>query len=199
MSHSARTNNEASTSSGLNANLDNLPNVHNLTNSSITQAKSYATATMNNSLPSKEQAILIDAIDNIPMKDYIYAVAKVTGPEAIHFASRIANGRICIYLNRKTTAQDFVTNHRTIIINNVHTTVRSLINPSQRIILSNVSPSSIQHEYIEKFFTHNNVRMTSKLTFLRAGIYETGFTHIMSFRKQSSSTQMTSQKFPNLS
>ena len=99
------------------------------------------------------------------MKDYIYAVAKITGPEAIHFASRIFNGRICFYLNRKTTAQDFVTNHRTVTINNVHTIVRPLIHPSQRIILSNVSPS-IPHEYIEKFFTHNNVRMASKLTFL---------------------------------
>ena len=117
------------------------------------------------------------------MKDYIYAVAKITGPEAIHFASRIFNGRICFYLNRKTTAQDFVTNHRTVTINNVHTIVRPLIHPSQRIILSNVSPS-IPHEYIEKFFTHNNVRMASKLTFLRAGIHETGFTHIVSFRRQ---------------
>ena len=99
------------------------------------------------------------------------------------YTSRISNSRICIYLNRKTTAQDLVTNHRTITINNVHTTVRPLINPSQKIILSNVSPS-IPHEYIEKFFTHNNVRMTSKLPFLRAGIHETGFTHIMSFRRQ---------------
>ena len=117
------------------------------------------------------------------MKDYILAVAKVTGPEDIRFSSRISNGRICIYLDRKTTAQDFVTNHRTLTINNVHTTVRLLINPSQRLILSNVLPS-IPHEYIEKYLTNINIRMTSKLTFHRAGIQEIGFIHIMSFRKQ---------------
>ena len=66
-----------------------------------TQAKFYATITMINSFTTKEQAILIDTIDDTTMKDYILAVSKVTGSEA----SRISNGRICIYLDRKTTAQ----------------------------------------------------------------------------------------------
>ena len=64
---------------------------------------------MNNSFPTKEQAILIDAIDNTTTKDYVHAVAKVTGSEVIRFASRIPSGRICIYLDRKTTAKDFAT------------------------------------------------------------------------------------------
>ena len=50
------------------------------------------------------------------------------------------------------------------------------------IILSNVS-LFISHEYVEKYLTSINIRMTSKPTFLRAGIEETGFTEIMSFRR----------------
>ena len=109
---------------------------------------------MINSFPIKEQAILIDATDNTRMKDYILAVAKVNGSEAIRFAFRISNGRSCIYLNRRTTAQDFVINHRTITINNVDTTARLLINPSQRLVLSNISPP-IPDEYIEKYLTNH--------------------------------------------
>lgn len=63
-------------------------------------AKSYATVTMNNSFPTKEQPILIDAIDNITMKDYVHAVAKITGSESIRSASRICNGHIYISTER---------------------------------------------------------------------------------------------------
>ena len=65
-----------------------------------TQAKSYAILTMINSFPVNGQAILIDAIENATMKDYILAVAKVTGSVAVRFVSRISNGRICIYLDK---------------------------------------------------------------------------------------------------
>ena len=101
-------------------------------------------------------------------------------PESLAFVSAFIS-------TERLKAQNFVANHRIITINNVHTTnvrtVRPLINPTQRLILSNVSPS-IPHEYIEKFLTNINIRMTSKLTFLRTGIQETNFTHIMSFRRQ---------------
>ena len=56
----------------------------NPSNVSTTQAKSYATVTMINSFPTEEQAIPIDTVDNTTMKE---AVAKVTGSEAIRFAS----------------------------------------------------------------------------------------------------------------
>ena len=46
----------------------------NLSNITTTQAKPYATVTMNNSFPTKEQAILIDAIDNTTMKDYMLSL-----------------------------------------------------------------------------------------------------------------------------
>lgn len=56
--------------------------------------------------------------------------------------------------------------------------MRSLLNPSQRII-SNVSPS-IPYEYIENILKKNNIKMTSKMTFIRTDIQDAGFNHVMS-------------------
>ena len=137
----------------------------------------------NISFPNKEQAIIIEAVSDTTVKEYIQAVAKITGPNAIRFVSRISNERICIYFNSKTTAKRFVTNYKSLSINNIITTVRPLLDPSQRIVLSNVSPT-IPHSFIEKFLTDHNIKLTSKLTFLRAEIQENGFSYIMSFRRQ---------------
>ncbi|KAK2578088.1 hypothetical protein KPH14_001321 [Odynerus spinipes] len=144
---------------------------------------SYASATKNSIFPSKHQAIIIDAVDGSTMKDYVQTIANITGTNAIRFASRIFNGRICIYLDSINTAKNMVTNHSKLIINNTYTTVRPLLNPAQRIILSNVSPT-IPHDHIENFFKENNIRLTSKMAFIRAGIQDAGFTHVMSFRRQ---------------
>ena len=118
MSQRVCTNKEAFTHRGLHTDTNNQP-IINPSNVPTTQAKSYATVTMINSFPTKEQAILVDAIGNTTMKDNVLAIAEVTGSEAVRFAFRISNGCICIYLDRKTTVQDFVTNYRTITINNV--------------------------------------------------------------------------------
>ena len=73
MSHSVCINNKASTYRGLHTDSSN-QSIINLSNITTTQAKPYATVTMNNSFPTKEQAILIDAIDNTTMKDYMLSL-----------------------------------------------------------------------------------------------------------------------------
>ena len=97
MSQRVWSNNEASAHKGLYTDTNNQPTIV-ASNVPATQAKSYAIVTMINFFPINRQAILIDAIDNATMKDYILAAAKVTGSEA--FASRISNDRICIYLDK---------------------------------------------------------------------------------------------------
>ncbi|KAK2578297.1 hypothetical protein KPH14_011919 [Odynerus spinipes] len=161
---------------------ENSPNrkPSNPTSSQIT--RSYASAATNNIFSSKDHAIIIDSVDGATMKDYAYAVANITGSNAIRFASRIFNGRICVYLDSKNTAISFTSNHKTLSLNNAITTARPLLNPSQRIILSNVSPS-ISHDQTEAIFQKNNIRISSKKSFLRAGIQVPGFFHVMSFRR----------------
>lgn len=161
----------------------NLPDVNPSNLPTTRPTKSYASATMNNIFPSKEQAIIIDAVEDSTMKDYAQAIAKCTGTNAIRFASRISNSRICIYLDSITTAKNFVTNNPKLLINNTYTTVRPLLNPAQRIILSNVCPS-IPHEFIENILKGLNIKISSKMSFLRAGIQDASFSHVMSFRRQ---------------
>lgn len=146
-------------------------------------SQSYASATMNVIFPSKEQAIIVDSIEGTPIKDYACTIGKIIDPNAIRFISRISNGRICIYLDKKETVQSLTSNYKTIMINNTQVQIRPLVMSSQRIILSNVSPT-IPHESIEEILIQNNIRLTSKLTFLRAGIQEPGFSHVLSFRRQ---------------
>ena len=61
--------------------------------------------------------------------------------------------------------------------------LRPLITKYKKLILSNVCPI-IPHSVIITALNNIDVVTTSQLTFLRAGISEPGFTHILSFRRQ---------------
>ncbi|XP_078053412.1 uncharacterized protein LOC144478913 [Augochlora pura] len=145
--------------------------------------KSYASMATNNSFPKRDQAITIESIEGTPVKEYATAIGKIINPNAIRFISAISNNRICIYLDSKNTVTELINKQPRITINNTQVEIKPLITPSQRIILSNVSPT-IPHEIIEKFFKQNNVRMTSKISFLRAGLQEPCYTHVLSFERQ---------------
>ena len=55
------------------------------TNSTNSTKSSYASITQ--SPQSKEQAIVIEAIDQIPLKEYVFAVEKLTEPSNIRYMS----------------------------------------------------------------------------------------------------------------
>lgn len=61
--------------------------------------------------------------------------------------------------------------------------LRPLITSNKRIILSNVCPV-IPYEIIEKELIKIRIKSTSQISFLRAGLSEPGFSHILSFRRQ---------------
>ena len=158
------TNNEASAHRGLYTDTNNQPTI-DASNVPPTQAKSYAILTMINSFPINRQAILIDAIDNTTKKTTYSRSPKSLAPKlsvSLPESPTVVSASIS---TNQTAAQDFVTNQSAITINKVQTTVRPLINPFQGLIFSNVS-SPVPHEYIEKYLTNLNIRMTSKLTFI---------------------------------
>ena len=163
MSQRVWTNNEASAHRGLYTDINNQSTIDE-SNVPATQAKSYAILTMIIFFPINGQAILIDAIDNTTIKEYslspksLAPKLSVSLPESPMAVSQSIS-------TKQATAQDFVTNQSAITINKVQTTIRPLINPSQSLIFLNVSPS-VPHEYIEKYLTNINIRMTPKLTFL---------------------------------
>lgn len=146
-------------------------------------ANRYSTAAHKGMFPTKEHAIVIDSVEGISVKTYIQELAKIINPHNIRFVSRISKNRICVYLDSKETVKQIVDNKSTISINNSILTIRPLITQNKRLILSNVCPI-IPHSVIIDELTKLKIRIGSTMTFLRAGMSEPGFSHILSFRRQ---------------
>jgi hypothetical protein len=154
-----------------------------MSSQSFPTTPSYATVAQNTSFPKKDQAIVIDALENVQIKEYALALGKIIEPSHIRFLSRISNNRICIYLATKLLADEAIDNKKFITIQGQKLTIRPLINRNKRIILSNVCPI-IPHNEIEKKLQEVGIKPMSSISFLRAGLNDTGYSHILSFRRQ---------------
>lgn len=148
-----------------------------------TPTVSYANVTSKSTHPTKEQAIVIDSIDGIMLRDYLLSLSTVTKSTSIRFISRIANSRICVYMESKQSADDLVDKVKKIKVKDHLLEIRPLISRNKRIVLSNVCPI-IPHEVLEEKFNELNVKILSPITFMKVGIPDAGFSHIMSFRRQ---------------
>lgn len=133
--------------------------------------------------PKKNQAILLNAIDDFKLTDYVIAVGNIVGPNNITFASRIANNRICIYLSSVQIVDKLLQQQNTLLINDVQIGIRRLITPAKRIIISNVCPS-VPHDIISNLLKNLGLNIVSPVTFLRAGIQGDNYGHVFSFRRQ---------------
>lgn len=131
--------------------------------------KTYASATSLEMFPSKEQAIVIEKQDGLTIKDYVGKLATIISPNDIRFVSRIANNRICVFLSSKIVAKKLTDNHSTIKINNFELGLRPLINKQRRVIISNVCPV-VPHSVIEAELSKLNIKTSSKISFIKAGI-----------------------------
>lgn len=132
--------------------------------------------------PKKEQAVIMPVNESLKLEDYVKAIAQLTGPKSVIFASRIANGRICIYMTN-TQFVDSLVSHKTIQVGQYDIQIRRMITPSKRVIISNVCPS-IPHTIIEETLKTFGIKTVSPITFLRASIPGEEFNHVMSFRRQ---------------
>lgn len=144
---------------------------------------SYANATQKDQFPTKEQAIILDSIDGIPLKDYTHALGKLVNPTNIRFVSRISKNRVCMYLANKEIADKLTVNKTTIQVGNQELEIRPLLTKFKRIIISNVCPV-IPHSVLINELNNLNIRLGSTITFLRAGLSDPGYSHILSFRRQ---------------
>lgn len=144
---------------------------------------SYATIAQKLTFPSKDQAIVMDSLENVPLNDYIVAIGKLVTPANIRFASKISMNRVCIYLTNKELVKTITEKNTRVNIGNCMVGIRPLLTRYTRIILSNVCPV-IPHLTLENELKKLNIRLASSITFLRAGIAEPGYAHILSFRRQ---------------
>lgn len=121
----------------------------------------------------------------IQIKEYAYALGRITKPTNIRFISRISNNRVCVFFASKEMffADHITDTYKHIRINNYDLRMRPLITKYQRIILSNVYPT-IPHSIIQEVLDKLNIKRESAVSFLRADIPEEGFAHVLSFRRQ---------------
>lgn len=144
---------------------------------------SYSQVTEQLMFPKKDQAIITDSVEGLQIKDYVLAIGGLVGPENIRFASRISQGRVCLYLSTRELADKVTTKDTTIHIGPHSLILRPLISKSKRIIISNVCPI-IPHSVLLNKLLEYEIKPISQISFLRAGINEPNYSHIMSFRRQ---------------
>lgn len=143
----------------------------------------YSQATERSMFPKKDQAIITDSVEGLQIKDYVLAIGGLVGPENIRFASRISQGRVCLYLSNRELADNVTAKDTTINIGTHSLTLRPLISKSKRIIISNVCPI-IPHSVLLNKLLEYEIKPISQISFLKAGINEPNYSHIMSFRRQ---------------
>lgn len=96
---------------------------------------SYANITKKSSFPTKEEAIIIDSIENVQLKEYTVAIGNLIHPKTIKFVSRISKNRICMYLNDKDIVNKLTETKTTLLINNQELEIRPLLSKFKRISL----------------------------------------------------------------
>ncbi|CAH4033135.1 unnamed protein product [Pieris brassicae] len=103
---------------------------------------------------------------------------KETQYAGCYHSDRTRRMRACTGVSHELVdVQQYVT------IQNKKFRIRPLISRNKRIILSNVCPI-IPYKELEKKLEEINVKPMSQISFLRAGLNEVGYNHILSFRRQ---------------
>lgn len=135
------------------------------------------------SYPKKDQAIIFTALDNSKLKDYLFAVGDIVTPKAIVAASRISRNRICIYLDSKATADNFIEKSGGIKINDQFIPAKKLINPTRKIIISNIHPS-VPDTIISELLEENDLKLASTIKTLHVRLDDTDlYNHVSTFRR----------------
>ena len=151
------------------------------TSQQITPKVSYAQMIQNMQVQTKEQANILDAVEGITVSKYTLAIGKITEPTNIKFVSRISHGRICLNLNNKESADKLI--NMKVNIGQHFLEIRPLISRAKRVIISNACPI-IPNGAILDELAKVNITPCSQITYIRAGINDPGFSHVLSFRRQ---------------
>lgn len=131
--------------------------------------------------PKKEQAIVMDYVQQSKLDDYLRELSKIIEPAQITFASPIPNNKICIYLSSKEIVDNLIIQKKKITIDNTDVTIRRLISPAQKIIIKNVQPY-ILNEIIEEKLEEIGIKTVSPIQFLGTEIQDK-WPHVLSFNR----------------
>lgn len=154
-------------------------------NMNLQRNKSFAAITRSNnqSFPNKNQAIVLNTIEEIPLEEYLYSIGDIVGPTNITHAYKLSNDRFCIWLTKKEVADKLVDENRFIKIQEHTIEIRRYINPAIRVLISYVC-ASVPHSVIENAFTELNIKLSSPIRYLRTNFVKEGYQHILGSRRQ---------------
>ena len=142
-----------------------------------TQVQSYASAMR----PKREQAIIIEANDNLTNDDYIDGLETITAVSNIVSISKISGGRICVFLNNKALVEKI--SGSTIRIKSYELQVRPLIESNKRLVLSNIQ-THIPNEILSEALISHGIIPATPIQNIRASLSKPGRSHIQSHRRQ---------------
>lgn len=156
------------------------------------QSTSYAEQLQ---MPTKEHAIVIDAVEGLKVEDYAIAIGSIITPIKLKYISRISQGRVCLFLDSKATTEELLSTHPKVKVGNSLLEIRPLVAKTKRVLISNVSPiiptSLIYNELAKKGITSS-----PRISDVRAAISDPGYGHVGSFRKQMYLKQEDIEKLP---
>lgn len=147
--------------------------------------KSYSTVAKNINLfnPPKKLAIVVNKIDDVSVHGHVYAVGAIVGAENIIHYDKLSNNRVCIFLSKKESVDYIIQNYSNLLIAGKTTEIRRYITPAKRLVISNVCPS-VPNDVIENALRSYNLKIISPMTFLRSGLKDPAYKHVLSFRRQ---------------
>ena len=103
-----------------------------------TNNTSYLAITQKNLAPKRDQAIVLDCVEDLTLTDYASAIGDLVNNQNVIGASRISNNRLCIYVSSKELINQITETNEYIVINDKKVTLRPLVSRLKRVIFSNV-------------------------------------------------------------
>ena len=154
---------------------------HPHSHSQTISAKTYARASTELFLPKKDQAVIVDAIENFTNDDYIDAIDSIIQEGHVRFISKVSGNRIKIYFSEKSLVEKVTENPTTIKGQTLK--FRPLLENNKRLVISNVDPT-IPHGVLLDVLKSKSIVPVSSMHYLRTGLQKPGRANILSFRRQ---------------
>ena len=134
--------------------------------------------------PSIEQGLIVDSFASVKLNDYIKAIGAKIDPKKIQFISRIAQQRVCFYVDCVETAQFLLSDENNVLNVSEYTSIiRPLYEKTKKVTISNVSPL-ISNKVIIQKLKEIHIIPKSAISIVKAGLNQPEFQHIRSFRRQ---------------
>ncbi|KAJ8685430.1 hypothetical protein QAD02_021223 [Eretmocerus hayati] len=115
---------------------------------------SYASTTELSTLPKKDQAIIIEAIEGLTLDDYVDGLEDLIDFANVGFMSKISGSPVCVFLSSKQGVERL--KNETVIVKDRALTIKPLL----------------------------SIRIVSNITNIRASLSKPGRAHIGSLRRQ---------------